>query len=81
MCRPVYRQKFAEIKAQPKWNPPADMAEYLYYGKKYSCLPAIAATSTYSFMMKTVIISVPHQAALPGIATENVLTFKPLPHL
>lgn len=28
------RQKIDSIKAQPKWNPPAQVEEYLYNGKK-----------------------------------------------
>lgn len=26
--------KISEIKAQPKWNPPSEVAEYLYNGKR-----------------------------------------------
>jgi len=28
------QQKINEIKAQPKWNPPAEVNEYLYNGKR-----------------------------------------------
>ena len=28
------QQKIAEIKAQPKWNPPAQVEEYTYKGKR-----------------------------------------------
>jgi len=31
---PCIEQKIALIKAEPKWNPPAEVHEYLYQGKK-----------------------------------------------
>jgi hypothetical protein len=47
--------KIAKIKAQKKWNPPAQVDEYLYQGKKFFCFHPTVAINIIICMMKIVM--------------------------
>lgn len=60
------KQRMDEIKAQPRWNPPAEVNEYVYEGKRCISLAVTAAISITWLTMETAILFVPLQAVLPA---------------
>jgi hypothetical protein len=67
--------KIAKIKAQKKWNPPAQVDEYLYQAKGFICFLPIAAINIIICMMKIVNVICAPSGGITGQGDGNCANF------